>query len=98
MGIDIYNRNLCHFKGWRSFEWLTDKPWQFATEVGRPMFIGECGSVELSDCFGPPEDPPGTMKGQWFDDALVYMRDTGPARGYTPLEAICYSNVKGLHR
>jgi hypothetical protein len=97
MGIDIYNRNLCHFKGWRSFEWLTDKPWQFATEVGRPIFIGECGSVELSDCGGPPEDPPGTMKGQWFDDALVYLRDTGPARGYTPVEAVCYSNVKGFN-
>jgi hypothetical protein len=97
MGVDLYNRNKCHSKLWREFDWLAEKPWQFATDVGRPLFIGESGSVELSDCDGPDEDPPGTMKGQWFDNALVYMRDTGPSLGYSPLEAFCYSNVKGFN-
>jgi hypothetical protein len=97
MGVDIYNRNLCHSKMWREFDWITDPAWQFATDVGRPLFIGECGCVELSDCQGPPEDPPGQMKGAWFDNALAYLRDTGPATGYTPLEALCYSNVKGFN-
>jgi hypothetical protein len=95
MGVDVYNRNTCHFKGWRTFEWLTDKPWQFATQVGRPMFIGESGSVEGDDCEGPGQH--GVDKAQWFRDALVYMRDTGPSRGYSPLEAFCYSNVKGFN-
>jgi len=95
MGVDIYNRGLCHSKAWETFEWLTDKPWQFATQVGRPIFIGECGCVESGDCGGPPDD--GSLKGGWFDDALVFMRDTGPSRGYTPLEAYCYSNVKGFN-
>jgi hypothetical protein len=95
MGVDIYNRGLCHSKAWQAFGALTDKPWQFATQVGRPIFIGESGCVESGDCGGTPDD--GTLKGQWFDDALVFMRDTGPSRGYSPLEAYCYSNVKGFN-
>jgi hypothetical protein len=99
LGTAVYNRGLCHSKAWRGFDWVADQPWQFATSVGRPIFIGESGCVESDACGGPPDDPnpPGTRKGQWFDDALVYMRDTGPSLGYTPLEAYCYSDV-GFYR
>ena len=95
MGIDLYNRNVCHNKGWRTFEWLTKPAWQFATSVGRPMFIGECGCVEGDACGG--KLPHGTQKTQWYADALVYMRDTAPQLHYTPLEAFCYSNVDGYN-
>jgi len=95
MGIDLYNRNVCHDKGWRRFDWLADPAWQFATSVGRPLFIGECGCVEGDACGG--KLPHGTAKAQWYADALVYMRDTAPSLQYTSLEAFCYSNVDGYH-
>ena len=107
MGVDLYNRNLCHYKQWRWFDWLAVKPWQFANQVGRPLFIGECGTVEGDACSGTL--PHGTEKEEWFigpippDDpagpgvpALEYLRDYGPSQGWPPLEAFCYSNVLGF--
>jgi hypothetical protein len=95
VGVAVYNKGLCHSKAWRTFAWLADRPWQFATSVGRSLFIGESGSVEGDDCGGPP--PHGTAKAEWFRDALVYMRDSAPAAGFTPLEAFCYTDT-GLYR
>jgi len=95
MGVDLYNRGLCHYKAWRTFQWLAVNPYQFAESVGRPMFIGECGSVEGNACGG--SGTYGTDKEQWFLDALTYMRDTAPSLGYAPLEAFCYSNVLGYN-
>jgi hypothetical protein len=108
MGVDLYNRNLCHYKTWRWFDWLAVKPWQFATQVDRPFFVGECGSVEGNACDG--SEAYGVAKEEWFigpippDDpagpgisALGYMRDTAPSLGFTPLEAFCYSNVNGFN-
>jgi hypothetical protein len=92
-GIDLYNRNLCHYKGWRTFQWLAQPAWQYATSLGRPMFIGECGCVEGDACGG--QLPPGTAKAQWFSDAATYMKQTALAGEFTPLEAFCYSNVDG---
>ena len=43
MGIDIYNRNLCHCKGWRRFDWLTDKPWSSRRRSG-----GRCSSASAA--------------------------------------------------
>jgi len=106
MGVDLYNRNRCHYKQWRWFDWLAAKPWQFAAQVQRPMFIGECGCVEGNACSGTL--PYGTAKEQWLVNvpptpppnpgtagALAYLRDVGPSLGYPPLEAFCYSNVLG---
>jgi len=94
-GIDLYNRNLCHDRGWRTFAYLAEPAWQFATSIGRPMFIGECGCVEGDACGATL--PHGMAKAQWYSDALVYMRDTAPMSRYTPLEAFCYSNVDGFN-
>jgi hypothetical protein len=91
MGVDLYNRYLCHDKEWRSFGWLAAGPYAFAQQVGRPMFIGECGCVEGDACGGTLRH--GVKKAHWFQGALGYMRDTAPALGYGPLEAFCYSNV-----
>jgi len=90
VGVDLFNRGLCHSKNWRSFEWLAANPYQFAELISRPLFIGECGCVEGDDCGGGL--PHGTAKAQWFEDALVYMRDTAPSLGFGPLAAFCYSN------
>jgi len=107
MGVDLYNRNLCHYKQWRWFDWLAVKPWQFAQQVDRPFFVGECGCVEGDACDGT--EPHGTAKEDWFIgpvppppppggiSALEYMRDTAPSLGYPPLEAFCYSNVLGFN-
>jgi hypothetical protein len=95
MGIDVYNRNLCHGKGWRKFDYLIQNPWIFATQVGRPLFIGECGTVEADECGGT--GPHGVKKARWFEQALEYMRDTAPALGYVPLDAFCYSHVLGFN-
>jgi len=94
-GIDLYNRNVCHDKGWRTFKWLAEPAWVYATSLGRPMFIGECGCVEGDACGG--QLPPGTAKAQWYADALTYMKETAPDSEFTPLEAFCYSNVDGYH-
>jgi hypothetical protein len=94
MGVDLYNRNTCHGKAWRQFDWLAVKPWQFAQQVARPFFVGECGCVEGDDCGGGL--PHGTAKAQWFLDALAYTRDTAPSLGLPPLKAFCYSNVSGF--
>jgi hypothetical protein len=97
LGVDIFNRGLCHSKEWRWFDWLAVKPWQFAAQVGRPLFIGECGCVEGDACNGTL--PHGTAKAEWFvggsDDvgALEYLRDYGPSQGWPHLEAFCYTNV-----
>jgi hypothetical protein len=95
MGVDVYNRNLCHGKGWRKFDYLIQNPWIFATQVGRPLFIGECGTVEADECGGTGKH--GVKKAKWFEQALEYMRDTAPALGYVPLDAFCYSHVLGFN-
>jgi hypothetical protein len=95
MGVDIYNRNLCHGKGWRNFEYLIVNPWIFATQVGRPLFIGESGCVEADECGGT--GPHGLKKAKWYEQALEYMSQTAPALGYVPLDALCHSNVSGFN-
>jgi hypothetical protein len=90
VGVDLFNQGLCRSTSWRRFDWLAEKPYQFAAQVSRPLFVGACGCVEGDDCGG--ELPHGTAKGKWFDDALVYMRDTAPSLGFPPLEAFCYSD------
>jgi hypothetical protein len=95
MGVDVYNRNLCHGKGWRRFDYLIQNPWIFATHVGRPLFIGECGCVEADECGGTGKH--GVKKAKWFEQALEYMRDTAPALGYVQLDAFCYSHVLGFN-
>jgi len=96
-GVDVYNRNMCHDRGWRTFHDLVDPtlqprkqprtPYRFSLGVGRRLFIGECGCVEGDACFGTL--PHGTAKAQWFQDALAEME------GWTNLEAFSYSNVTG---
>jgi hypothetical protein len=99
MGVDIYNRNVCHFKGWRTFMDLMDPTlksqtkqqltaYNFAVGVNRKIFIGECGCVECDDCGGTCQ--PGIDKAGWFQDALTNMKT------WTNLEAFCYSNVWGF--
>jgi len=95
MGVDLYNRGLCHYKGWRTFDWLAAPAYQFAQQQKRPMFIGECGCVEGNACGGT--GTLGVDKQNWLLDALTYMRDTAPSLGYGPLEAFCYSNVLGFN-
>jgi hypothetical protein len=94
MGVDVYNRNLCHGKGWRKFDYLIQNPWIFATQVGRPLFIGECGCVEHDECGGVGGKG---KKAKWFTQALEYMRDTAPSLGYVALDALCYSHVLGFN-
>jgi hypothetical protein len=100
VGVDIYNRNLCHYKEWRTFKDLVDPVLESPTEqaltayrfsVGkeRNLFIGECGCVEGDACGGGL--PYGTAKAQWFDDALTEMQ------GWSNLEAFCYSHVTGFN-
>jgi hypothetical protein len=98
MGVDIYNRNVCHDKGWRSFTDLMNPKLQsprkqaltayrFARGVGRRIFIGECGCVEGDECGG--QLPHGTAKAHWFEQARARMKT------WNNLEAFCYSNVTG---
>jgi hypothetical protein len=94
VGVDLFNRGACHSKAWRSFEWLAVDPYRFAQRVSRPLFIGECGCVEGDDCGGGL--PHGAAKARWFEDALVYMRDTAPSLGFGPLASFCYSNDSGF--
>jgi hypothetical protein len=99
MGVDIYNRNVCHDKEWRWFMDLMNPALQsprkqkltaynFAVGVNRKIFIGECGCVECNDCGGTCQ--PGATKAAWFQDALAHMKS------WTNLEAFCYSNVSGF--
>jgi hypothetical protein len=98
MGVDIYNRNVCHDKGWRSFMDLMNPrlqsprkraltAYKFARGVDRRIFIGECGCVEGDECGG--QLPHGTAKAHWFQQAGAHMETWGN------LEAFCYSNVTG---
>jgi hypothetical protein len=102
MGVDIYNRNTCHDKEWRTFMDLMNPTlrsqrkqkltaYNFASQqfgVNRKIFIGEAGCVEGDDCNGGL--PHGTQKAQWYQDALTHMKS------WTNLEAFCYSNVSGF--
>jgi hypothetical protein len=90
VGVDIYNRNTCHYKGWRSFVELVDTAHQFSLDKGRNFFIGECGSVEGNACEGSGQL--GIDKAQWFADALTEMQSSS----WSNLEAMCYSNVTGF--
>jgi len=93
VGVDLYNRYKCHSKPWFSFQYLTDGvkgpgPQAYASSKGRKLFIGECGTVEGDACGGTL--PNGTAKAQWYSDALALMK------GWTNLEAFCYSQVSGF--
>jgi len=90
VGVDIYNRNMCHFKGWRTFSALVDNAHQFSLDKGRDFFIGECGSVEGNACGAPGQF--GTDKAGWFSDALTEMQSSS----WSNLEALCYSDVTGF--
>jgi TAT (twin-arginine translocation) pathway signal sequence len=100
VGVDIYNRNVCHSKGWRTFDDLMNPVLQsarkqkltavnFTLGKNRKLFIGECGCVECDDCGGTCK--PGIDKAGWFQDALTRMKT------WTNLEAFCYSNVWGFN-
>src|SRR2546426_6591645 len=45
IGVDGYNRGHCASQGWRSFEQIFRSARARAMSVGKPLFIGECGSV-----------------------------------------------------
>jgi len=96
VGVDVYNRYLCHDRAWRTFNHLTNPQLKSATKQaltayrysvgkGRRLFIGECGCVEGDTCGGTL--PYGTAKAQWFNEALTEMQ------GWPNLEAFCHSNV-----
>jgi len=93
VGVDLYNRYVCHNKPWYTLQYLTDGrkgpgPQAFAADMGRNLFIGECGTVEGgSVCGGDPSN----SKAQWFADALTLMQSWGN------LEAFCYSQVDGFN-
>jgi len=92
VGVDLYNRYLCHNKPWYTFQYLTDGrkgpgPQAFATDKERDLFIGECGTVEGIACGGDGSN----SKAQWFTDALTLMQSWGN------LEAFCYSQVDGFN-
>jgi hypothetical protein len=100
VGVDIYNRNHCHDKEWRSFLDLLNPSlhsprkqaltaYRFARRVDRKLFLGEAGCVEGDDCGGTL--PHGTAKAQWYQDALAQMKS------WNNIEAFCYSNVSGFH-
>jgi hypothetical protein len=98
VGVDLYNRYLCHDKEWRRFPELVDpvlKPnkqpftvYRFAQGKGRRLFIGECGCVEGTACNGLL--PFGTAKADWYQELLATVS------GWDMLEALCYSNVSGF--
>jgi hypothetical protein len=99
VGVDVYNRNLCHDREWRPFSELVDPvvgprkqpftAYRFSLGKERRLFIGECGCVEQDECSGGTV-PPGTMKAEWFQEMLTTVR------GWDTLEALCYSNVSGF--
>jgi hypothetical protein len=88
VGVDIYNRNTCHFKDWRTFPELITHAHQFSLEKERNLFIGECGCVEGDACGGTEG---ADAKGDWFDEALATIK------GWDNLEALCYSNIQGFN-
>jgi hypothetical protein len=88
VGVDVYNRYLCHAKTWFTLNYLTGPPQQFATDKGRRFFIGECGCVEGDECGGTMGS--GAAKAKWFNDALATMKR------WSNLEAFCYSDVSGF--
>jgi len=101
LGVDVYNRNVCHYKGWQTFHDLVNPTLvsrkkqaltcrRFAQGVGRRIFIGEMGCVEGDDCGGTL--PHGTAKAKWFTDMLNEVK--GWSDG---LEAMCYSQVNGFN-
>jgi len=94
VGVDLYNRYKCHGKSWFDFNYLAigptgGGPQPYATAKGRNLFIGECGCVEGDSCGGTMQN--GTAKAQWYADALTLMK------GWTNLEAFCYSQVSGFN-
>jgi hypothetical protein len=98
VGVDVYNRNMCHDREWRPFLELVDPTvgprkqpftaYRFSLGKERPLFIGECGCVEGDECGGSL--PHGTMKADWFQEMLATVS------GWSTLEALCYSNVSGF--
>ena len=88
-GVDGYNRGKCFGAGrWVSFSSSFSASHAYATAHDRKLFIAECGCVEGGSCGGSYG---AGAKAAWFDDALRVMR------GWSNLEAFCYSHVGDLY-
>lgn len=102
VGVDLYNRYLCHGKQWFSFSYLSQdpsakpiSPYAYAVAKNRKLFIGECGSVEHNACGGTTLP---TAKADWFNEALADMQGWNSTKSTAgQLEAFCYSNVGGFN-
>ncbi len=67
VGADGYNRD--QGGAWRSFDSIFAPAHTYAVALGKPLFIGEVGSVES------PTDP--TAKAAWFADAVATIKQWG---------------------
>jgi hypothetical protein len=66
IGSDGYNWFTCPPGVWRSFEEIFQHMYDYGVEEGKPMLIGELGTIE------DPDDPNG--KAQWFEDASAQLK------------------------
>jgi beta-mannanase len=64
---------------WRSFRWVFQAFYEWASQRGKPLMIGE---------FGVQERKPGE-KAQWLREAANVLRDE-----FTEIKAVVYFNVK----
>ena len=85
IGVDGYNRGHCASRGWRSFEQIFRSARARAMSVGKPMFIGECGSVEDTQCGGDDV----LRKGHWFMEADATIH------GWPEVEAVVWNHSHG---
>lgn len=85
LGVDGYNNGGCTPNGWRSFEQIFSPAQTIAASRGKPMFIGECGSVEDTQCGGSDS----RRKGRWFKEADATLR------GWPEVEAVVWNHSHG---
>jgi hypothetical protein len=72
VGVDGYNRWPCRGKALTTFFYKFEKARYFSAQLGKPMAIGEWGSVEYNSCGNNGGDPNG--KAKWLAAAEARIK------------------------
>ena len=90
VGVDGYNRWPCYTKsGRKTFYETFGAAHQFATRLGKPLAIGEYGTIEETAC-GNDGDPAG--KAKWLDSAANWIQR------WNDVSFVAYSHVYATYR
>jgi len=87
VGSDGYNRWPCSATTdhWRSFEEIFAPGRNAARSRGKGFFVGECGTIEQTDCGHTGLSK--TAKAKWFSDAVTTIK------GWPEVKAVVYSHT-----